>query len=393
MVKPTHQTAQRQALTPRAAIGIVYFCFGVAVGLWGGSVAEVARLSSISPEVVGSAFFGYSIAGIAGMTVVARVGRSVSLKVRLVVVLILAAACLALLFQVRSAIEMIAGVFAFSFLASCVDLVMNSEGLAVEMDRGAPVMASFHGLASLGIALGAISGSYLSVKLGLAVTAGVGVLVYGVAVASALLGTPDRGATQPAGSGSSWFRPNRPLIAISLIVGTSIAGELAATMFSAQTLTAQAPRLAAYAGFGATAFALCQAAVRMAGDRLRLLFGDERLIRLSLATALAGFVLLALSENFWLSAAGFAVVGVGTALIVPCGFVMAARRSMLPAAAVISMLSLISGAIRIPAPLIYGSVAQQIGFSPAFSIYALLAVAALALAMAGMGATRTRRPA
>jgi MFS family permease len=156
-------------------------------------------------------------------------------------------------------------------------------------------------------------------------------------------------------------------------------------MFSAQTLASQAPALAAYAGAGATAFALFQAALRLCGDRLRRTIGDERLVSVSLAVALLGFVVVAASPGFVTSAAGFAIVGLGTACIVPCGFATAARLSPRPAAAVISMLSLITGLLRIPAPLAYGWLASRAGFAPSFLLYALIVGAALVLALAAFG--------
>lgn len=373
------------------AVGIVFFAFGATLGLWGGSVAEVAEVASIQPDIIGSAFVGYGAAGILGMAVAGRIGRSISLKTRLIVLLCLTAACLAALFQVTTAAQLIIGLFAFSFLNASVDLVMNSEGLAVEKDRGFPVLAGFHGLASLGVGVGAVTGSYLSVMLGLPATALACILVYGIAIFAVAKGTPNRGATHSRDIGSSWFRPSTALIGLGLIVGASIAGELAATMFSAQTMTSQAPHLAAYAGFGATAFALCQFAVRMCGDRLRAAFGDGVLIRLSLATTTGGFLLVALSTSFPISALGFAIVGVGTACIVPCGFAMAVKTSTMPAAAVISMLAIISGLVRIPAPLVYGSLADRIGFAPAYGVYALLAGGALAAAVVAMGKVRIRR--
>lgn len=392
MQPATAVTTPSTALSPRMAVGTVFFCFGATVGLWGGSVAEVARVGAISPDVIGSAFVGFGAAGILGMAVAGKIGKSVSLKARLIVLILLTAVCLATLFHVRSAASLIVGLSLFAFLSSSVDLVMNSEGLAVERDRGMPVLAGFHGLASLGLGCGSIAGSYLSVTFGLTVSAIAGLAVYGVGAAAVFIGTPNRGATQPSGGGSSWFVPEWPLVALSLIVGCSIAGEIASAMFSAQTLTSQAPALAAYAGAGATAFALFQAAVRMFGDRLRAMFGDQRLIRVSLATALLGFVVVTTSTSFAVSAIGFAIVGVGTACIVPCGFAMAAAMSARPAAAVISMVSIITGAIRIPAPLVYGWVAQSTGFAFAFIVFALLIAAALVLALA-VGRSRLRRPA
>lgn len=380
---------QSTLLTPRMAVGIVFLCFGLSLGLWGGSVAEAARVGSISPETIGSAFVGYGIASILGFAVAGRVGKSISLKNRLLFLLVLTGLSLAALFYIRSAGGLIAGLFVFSFLSASVDLVMNSEALAVEQERGRPVLVGFHGLASFGVGGGAIAGSYISVTAGLWVTAIIGLLVYAAAVIVVVVGTPDRGATQPADAGSTWFRPGLALVAVSLIVGVSIAGETAAVMFSAQTLTAQAPDLAAYAGAGAMAFALVQGSIRMFGDRLRQRLDDARLIRLSLATALLGFVGVTVSTSFAASAFCFAFIGVGTAFIVPCGFAMAAGLSAQPAAAVISMLAIVSGVIRIPAPLVYGLGAEAAGFSLAFGIYALLVAGALAIALAPV----FRRPA
>ena len=380
-------------LTPRMAVGTVFFVFGATMGLWGGSLAEVARRAAVTPDDVGSAFVGYSAAGILGMAFIGRIGRQVSLRTRLLLLLALTAGCLAILLHVRTSVGLFAGLFVFSFMASSVDLVMNSEGLEVERDRGRPVLAGFHGLASLGVAAGAICGSFLSVTFGVSTTAAAGILLGMVAIAVVLAGTPNRGATHAVDAGSTWFRPSGTFVALGLIVGASIATEIAATMFSAQTMASQAPSLAAYAGAGATAFALFQGTMRLCGDRLRTAFGDSLLIRLSLATALVGLVVVSTSASVVQSAAGFAILGVGTAFIVPCGFATAAATAVAPSAAVLSMVSIITGLIRIPAPLAYGAVAEKTGFAPAFGIYAALIACALAGAIAIAARPSIRRPA
>ena len=53
-------------LTPRAAVATVFLCFGLAFGLLGGSVAEVARVTGTSAETIGSAFFGVNLACVLG---------------------------------------------------------------------------------------------------------------------------------------------------------------------------------------------------------------------------------------------------------------------------------------------------------------------------------------
>ncbi len=370
-------------LTPRMAIGIVFLCFGLSIGLWGGSVAEVSRFSSVSAATLGSAFVGFGAAGALGMAISGRIGKSISLKNRLVALIAAMTVSEVFLLHAGSVWNFISLLCLFSFLGASIDLVMNSEALAVEKDLARPVLAGFHGFASLGIGFASIAGSYLSVTFGVTVTAIVSVLVSAVSILSVLHATPDRGATQPIDAGSTWFRPSLALILLALIVGVSTSGEIASTMFSAKTLASQAPQLAAYAGTGAMAFALCQSAVRLTGDRLRHRMGDDRLIRVSLATALAGAAIVASSTGFVQTSIGFAVVGIGTACIVPCGFALAARVSTMPAAAAISMLAMIGAGLRIGSPLLYGEIAEVMGYARAFSIYAVLFLLALGVALLG----------
>lgn len=381
------------ALTPRFAVAITFLCFGLGVGLWGGSVAEVTRLAGVSASELGAAFVGFAVAGIFGMAVSGKIAGSVSLKNRLIILLGLTAVCLAALLHAPNALALTAGLFAFSFLGASVDLVMNAEGVAVEADLGRPVLASFHAWSSIGLAAGAIAGSWLSVTLGVNATSLAGFAVYGCAMAVVWGVTPLRGATQSPGGGAGWFRPGMPLILLGLLVGACISVELSVVMFSSNTLAALAPDLAALAGFGATLYAVLQGGVRFAGDRLRAALGDERLIAISLAIVTVGLLVVALAAaggGFAQAVAGFALIGIGTACIVPAGFALSPRFAGVSAVMAISMLSIIGAPFRVISPLAYGEAAEQFGFSPAYGVFGLLALLALGLAFLMLHKTRTQ---
>lgn len=382
-----------RSITPRFAVSAIFLAFGLLMGLWGGSLPEVARAADVDAQTIGSAYLAYAFAGLLAFVVSARIGGGVSLKHRLLIVLALTIACLFALFHVQSGWGLIGGLFLFAFLSSSVDLVMNSEAVAVERDLGTPVLSGFHGLASFGVAGGAIAGSFISAELGLTAAATAAVLVGAFAFGAIALGTPHRGATQPAGASSTWFRPGLPLVALALIVGASQSGEIASVMFSAKALAEQSPDLIAWSGVGATAYAFCQASVRMSGDRLRRAFGDAMLIRWALLIALSGFLIVSLSPALPVTVAGFAIVGIGTACIVPCGFAMAAGLSDRTAAAAISMLLIIGGLIRVPSPFVFGLVAEAAGFSRAFIVYGIIVAAALAIAWLALATPMRRRTA
>ena len=384
----TFSAAPAPLLTPRRTVATVFTCFGLKMGLWGGSAAEVIRVSGINSETVGAAYVGFAAAAIFGMALAGKVAKQVNLKTRLLVLLALEGLCLVALFQMSGTLALIAGLFIFSTMSASVDLVMNSEAVAVEHDVGKPILLGLHGLASIGLALGSLAGSYVSERLGLNATALVAAVIYMVAMGSVLLGTPDRGATHGPEAGSAWFRPTLPLIVLGIIVGTSIAGETAVIVFSAKALAEQAPHLLAWVGAAGMAYALCQGVVRLMGDQLRIRFGDRAIIRASIILMTVGLALVALSHGPVQSVGGFILVGLGTACLVPCGFALASRTAGKPAAAAISMLSIIGAPLRVLSPWLYGIVAGVNGYTSAFSVYAVMAAAAALLVLAMMRPSR-----
>ena len=87
---------------------------------------------------------------------------------------------------------------------------------------------------------------------------------------------------------------------------------------------------------------------------------------------------MALVEGFGASLVGFALVGLGTACVVPCCFALIARRAAERAAAALGIASLVAGAIRLPTPLVLGAVATAWGDAQVFALVAVgLAVALL----------------
>ena len=164
------------------------------------------------------------------------------------------------------------------------------------------------------------------------------------------------------------------LIGLGVVVGVSIAAELAASVWSSLLLREEAPKLAAISGLGAAFFSACQAALRFNVDAIRLRVSDLRIIIASFAIAAAGFALVSVQAGFAASVAGFALIGVGTGPIVPCGFALAARQAAAGPAVGLASASLFSALTRLPAPLATGAIAQALSLPIAFAAFALALV-------------------
>ena len=180
------------------------------------------------------------------------------------------------------------------------------------------------------------------------------------------------------------------LIGLGVVVGVSIAAELAALLWSTLLLREEAPRLAAVSGLGAAFFSACQAALRFNVDAIRLRVSDLRIIMISFAIAALGFALVSAQAGFAASVAGFALIGVGTGPIVPCGFALAARQSAAGPAVGLASASLFSAVTRLPAPMATGAIAQALSLPIAFGAFAL-ALAAASAAVAVIASVRRRR--
>jgi MFS transporter len=358
------------------AVAAMFFAFGIGAGLWGGASGAILIRAGVDAATFGvllTVYTGaYLIAMSAGGAVAHRFGVGKALSVSAV---IFGAALCALLDASTETWVAIALIVA-GFLGGVVDLLMNAEGARIERWLGRPILARLHAAASAGMALGAILGSLIVVgpaPWAAGVLAALGLAGAGVAYhRAARTDRPPVAAVGSIARSGLSFAP--ALIGLGVVVGVSIAAELAASVWSSLLLREEAPKLAAISGLGAAFFSACQAALRFNVDAIRLRVSDLRIIIASFAIAAAGFALVSVQAGFAASVAGFALIGVGTGPIVPCGFALAARQAAAGPAVGLASASLFSALTRLPAPLATGAIAQALSLSAAFAAFALALV-------------------
>jgi hypothetical protein len=378
-----------------AAVAAVFFAFGVGVGLWGGASGAIlirARVDSATFGVLLTVYTGaYLIAMSAGGALAHRFGVERALSVSAIIF----GATLCALLNASSEAWVAIALIVAGFLGGVVDILMNAEGARIERRLGRPILARLHAAASAGMALGAILGSLIaasSAPWAAGVLAALALALAGIAYNRAV--RTDSPAPAPVGAwGRSGLSFAPALMGLGVVVGVSIAAELAASLWSTLLLREEAPKLAAISGLGAAFFSACQAALRFNADAIRLRISDLRIIVASFAAAAAGFALVSVQAGFAASVAGFALIGIGTGPIVPCGFALAARQSAAGPAVGLASASLFSALSRLPAPLVTGAIAQALSLPTAFAAFALaLATTAAALAAVPLTGRGRRAP-
>jgi MFS family permease len=373
---PTHPTDLRKL---RAAMMAVFFSFGVGIGAMAGSMPAIMRNAGVSAETVGIGLMVSTLLTVTAMSIGGKLARHASHRRVLLVVLPAFGLTLTAYLTSQSALWFFAAIVPMGFAVGLTDLFMNAEAVAIEHDMRRPVFTVFHAAVSVGVAFMAIASSFVSTEIG---TWATGVLAMACFAAAWVLVFRSI-VPRPRATGSTarmMGLPNKlPLTLLGLAGGLIIASETAALMWSAKLLDGLAPSLAAIAGLGAAFFGLCNAALRFPGDALRSHLGDMKLMTVSLVVAIGGFTALGFSGSFASSVAAFAAVGLGTALLIPCVFAMAAGFVPENRAGALSFVSLLTAAPRVLAPWIFGMAATGLGMSAAFVLVAGGLAAALAL--------------
>ena len=369
-------------LSPRLAVAATFAGFGLCAGLWAGANGAVIARIGASATTFGLALTAMTVVYLIGMSSAGAAASRFGVRRTLLACLLSLGPILMLLLASRSSLWLSAALVLYGAAAGLMDAAMNAEGARIEQRAGRPIFVQFHGLASLTAAATAILGSSLAAHDLL----WLGAFLVEAALIGAALSV--HRAIAETGDGPKVGGVGRPLkldaalATLGLAIGVSIVCETAALAWSSSMLRGAAPDYAAFAGLGVMFFAGFQAALRFQIDRMRRAFSDRALMLVSYGVAAVGMLLVAANLGFAATAGGFAVVGVGTGAIVPCGFALAARRPGLSAGAAISAVSFFGLFPRAPAPLLTGAVADAFSLSTAFSgLAALLILAAAGVAI------------
>ncbi len=261
---------------------------------------------------------------------------------------------------------------AFGATLGALDVAMNLHAVDVERAAARPMMSGFHALFSIGGFAGAAFMTYL---LSQQVAAIAGTLVAAGLMAMAVAAAVPRLLnTDPPKDGPLFAVPRGLVLLIALLACITFLVEGALLDWSALLITEAGVVPVAQGGVGYMLFSIAMTAGRLSGDALSTRFGDRRTLIWGGAVALAGFVsLLAVSQSV-LSLAGFVLIGLGCANIVPVLFRRAAAQTAMPSGLAIASITTTAYAGMLAGPAAIGFIANASSLHAAFWMLAALLV-------------------
>lgn len=360
------------------ALALTFVAFGVVDGSWSARLPALKQRLSLDSGELGLVVFALSATATAVLPLAGWLASRFGSRAPAALGLLVAAGALAAAAFAPGEASLAVAAAAIGGGFGIVDVAANAHGVVLERQLGRHVLSALHGMWSLGLLAGSgIAAGAAAAAIGVrgqfpavaAAVAAVAVLV----VPRLLAHAEDPGAARLA-------LPRGEAALPALLMFCSMFVESATMSWSAVFLAGPAHATAAVAAAGVVAFAVAMALSRFVGDRLLARWGVAGLAQRGGALACAGVALALAARTPAAGLVGFALVGAGSAVLVPAIFRVAgstARTSAAAGIAAVATAGYTGGVVNGPA---IGFLARAVGLTGALG---LIGAAALVIVLLG----------
>ncbi len=362
----------------QTAARMAFFISGFTVATWAPMIPAVKEKLQIGADVLGLLLLSIGISAFIFMPLAGMMSRSFGCKKVLRVAIIVMALDLIVLSLLGSIWSFMVFLAVFGAAMGCMDVNMNLNAVIVENASKKRMMSGMHALWSVGCFAGAGLFSLLA-KIGLGITV---IVMLHSALVLVLTLIFSRHFLNFKGAGNE--KPVAILKGIVIFFGIlaciSFLGEGAIMDWSGVLLTEVKNTELSLAGIGYAVFSVAMLVMRLVGDKIVALLGEEKtLIGGSLIAAL-GFLSVIFLDDFYAIQFGFVMMGLGLANIVPTIYSLTKYQTVMPINAAVTAITSMGYTGVILGPAVLGFVAHGFGITQVFYLLAvLLAVQAAAV--------------
>ena len=269
--------------------------------------------------------------------------------------------------------------FAIGLFNGGMDVTMNEQAVLVERLWKKPIMSSFHGLWSVGMAVGAGTGALFS-KSHISLSAH----FISIAVLTAVIlvwASQNLIKGKPAASGreSAFVLPKRMIVPLGFIAFCGMLSEGSVGDWSAIFMNKVIGATESFSALAFGAFAAGMTTGRFTGDYFTLHYGKKKLLIADGLLAFTGFGIVLGFVSAWSTFLGFFLAGLGLATVVPLIYTTAGNAPGVSPSVGIAMATTIGYAGFFVGPPVIGYLADSFGLRIGLTFPMLLLVIMLGL--------------
>ncbi|MBL6081130.1 MFS transporter [Belnapia sp. T18] len=350
----------------RLATRLTFFAAGFAMACWAPVVPFAKANVGVSDGQLGLLLLCIGAGSIIAMPVTGWVSAQFGGKPMILAGGFGLVALLPVLAVVGDPFLLAATLLGFGASLGAIDVAMNVHAVEVEKAAEGPLMSGFHAMFSLGGFAGA---GGITLLLSNGVSPLPGVLCGSAIVLAAILVAWPRLLTVQGGSPPAFVAPRGIVLLLAALAAVSFLVEGAILDWSALLLLGRDLVDPAQSGLGYTLFSIAMTIGRLTGDRVVRALGNRQTLLWGGLLTVAGFFLLLAMEGM-AALAGFGLIGLGTANIVPVLFSQAGRQAGMPAGLAVAAVTTIGYAGVLAGPAVIGFVSHVSSLSIAFWLLA-----------------------
>jgi fucose permease len=379
LAPPLPPSSARRLTASRNRVALAFFVLGALGATWASRLPLIQQQDHLSTQRLSLALLALPIGVITATRCVAILTRHLSGVLQIRLGIIGASCALVALGATRNFAMFVALLFLLGVCMGIWDVAMNTEAVVVQRGYGRSVLSGLHGSYSVGLVAGGLLGA-VAAHANLAPT--VHFAIAGLAFSCAALFGMRRIATQGAVSQDEVVEHShdaRPagtqtvaIVAIGLIVFCSFFAEGGVDNWSAVFLHQARGASLGLAPLGASLCGVGMAVARFRGDAVIGRAGPQRTLICASVVACVGMTIAATVPQLVVSLLGFALFGVGVAVLAPVGFSLAGEVGGAQPSWAIARVAGCGYAGVLTSPAAIGQIASRVGFVVAFLLSASL---------------------
>jgi MFS family permease len=369
--------------SPRTAVAAAFLIHSAVAGTWAPRLPAIKESLGLSDGELGTALVGLAIGLVVGTRVagapIDRWGSRPFMRAGFP----LLCGTLLLPALAGSGATLFLALLVYGVASGSLDVAMNAQGIEVERTLRRPILSGLHGLWSVGLGVGA-GAAALAAAADLDPLSHFAIVAVVLAVASlvalrSLLPVEHHVREEHERETRLAVHWTLPLALLGVVAFCSFVGEGSASDWSAVYMTQELDTSQALGALAFFAFAVTMATMRFAADSLRSRVGNVTLVRTGSLVAAAGLGLGLLIHEPAAAIAGFALLGLGLAAVVPIAFAAAGDIDPRATGRLVGRVATVGYVGTVAGPIAIGWLAEATSLRAA-----LLLVVAMALTIAAV---------
>jgi predicted MFS family arabinose efflux permease len=368
----------------RVATGMVFAVHGAVVGTFAARIPWMAQHAGVG---TGGLSVALLMPGVGSMLAMPMSGRLVHRHdLRSLVRVLIAVFCASLLLpSLPTSLTLLCpALILYGAAAGLADVSMNAHAVVVEERYGRSVMSSMHGCWSVGGLIGSAAAAVAlrvtaDARLHFLAAAAVLAVVAVIAGKWLLPHRPEPEVEPPP----AFALPSRAVLLIGLVGLCAVFAEQSGLDWSAVYMHNVLGHPASTAALTVSVFSVSMAVARFAGDGAVRRAGPVATVRVAGLAATVGALLVVLTRSVVPVVGGFALIGIGIAVVVPLAFAAAGRIGPHPGRSIAGVAGIAYGS-GLVTPGIIGGIARLSSLTVSFVVVVVLT----AIMAAGAGVLR-----